>query len=414
MKNNELSMVVRGSEKVLKTLVTAKGNDKSFATTTPGILLITKEAIRLSKIMSDNKAKRKPNWYKFINVDNMASALYLLGSKCTLHNKDIKWKRHTIIDNMAKELFDYDLSLALVFTEWLITESSLFTRTSYIANNKSIVKYVLDETISEGIINQINKKAAEAFYPLPMTVKPLDWFMKDGNAVGGYESKQYPLVRKVNNVNFITDDLFLAINTLQAVPYRINNVALEANKAALKEPIKSEHVNIEYPDTLESQESKDQVREYYRQVNAFKSLQGKYRATKLSIEIADNYKNEERIYFPCNFDYRGRMYPIPVFLQPQGDDIVKSMLEFADGVTLTEQGAEYAYYTLAGLYGEDKESYASRVNIGKTVIYNDYMEADEPYQFLALQTQMLKWEEDNSTLIYTPGHLDGSCNGLTL
>lgn len=107
------------------------------------------------------------------------------------------------------------------------------------------------------------------------------------------------------------------------------------------------------------------------------------------------------------------MYPVSTFLSPQGDDKVKSMLEFKNGIKLTESGIKYVYYTLAGLWGADKESFENRVEIGKTVIYNNYKDADEPYQFLALQNQLLKWEEDHDTLIYTPCHLDGSCNGLT-
>ena len=57
---------------------------------------------------------------------------------------------------------------------------------------------------------------------------------------------------------------------------------------------------------------------------------GKYRAVKMSIEIAKNY-TDKIIYFPHSYDSRGRVYPLPVGLSPQGSDAVKALLEYSEG-----------------------------------------------------------------------------------
>ncbi len=402
---NESNMTLKGATKTLNSVLTRKGYDKALSSTNQGMYLVTTESIRLWDIIQSNTAKRKPNWYKEMTLDTLGSALYLLASKVTLHDTaKIKWARHSVIEKIAAELFEGDMKLSLSFTEWLVDNSEMFTKATKMVEGKKVVTYALNPEISEEIIDKLNIQAAKAFYPAPMVRTPEDWEVENGITVkGGYDTKQYPLVRGVKDVSFITEDLLDTINTMQCTAYRVNKIALEAIKKDLTAPIKSEYITTPY--------SKENVIEYYRQHKLYESAVGKHRAQVLALNIAEQYQDEDRIYFPLNMDYRGRIYSIPVFLNPQGDEKVKAMLEFADGITLTEEGADNVYFTLAGLFGEDKKSRLERIEIGKTAIYSDYKEADEPYQFLALQTQMLAWEEDNNTLIYTPCHIDACCSG---
>lgn len=454
--NTERNMFLRGSNKVLGSIITAKGNSKKVSSTNKGMYLIAKETELITNLISENTANRKPAWQIALKEHTVCSAIYFMVAKVTLDSKDIKWKRAHMVTGIAKELFKGNNSYALGLVEFIINNSDLFTRNAITKDDKEVVTYGINPAISEDIINEVNRKAAHEFYPLPMTEKPINWFISDiGKVSGGYKTKQYPLVRSVADIDFITPDLLSAVNTMQSTAYRINIVAMEAIKNDLKAPKRTDFCTIVFPTANPYTTARDIKRALRKHLSTplkdtkkstldkfsqttinikswkytraqqkvidicfqenkdFNSALGKYRATKLALDIAEQYKNEPEIYFPCNFDYRGRMYPLANFLHPQGDDKVKAMLEFAEGVTLTKSGAEYAYFTLAGLFGEDKKSFKERVEIGKTVLHGSWQDADEDtkYQFLALQTQLLKWEQDNSVRIYTPAHLDGSCNG---
>jgi len=74
----------------------------------------------------------------------------------------------------------------------------------------------------------------------------------------------------------------------------------------------------------------------------------------LTIAAARDLAAEEEFYFPWNLDHRGRMYPATSIISPQGSDLCKGLLEFADGTTLGEDGAAWLAITLCNLAGADK------------------------------------------------------------
>lgn len=152
----------------------------------------------------------------------------------------------------------------------------------------------------------------------------------------------------------------------------------------------------------------DGVELYQAEVRDFESAMGKYRAVKMAIEIANDYKGRD-IYFPHSYDSRGRVYPIPVGLSPQGSDAVKSMLSYKEGQVLNRDGAEWAFAYLASLYGDDKLHFEDRVERGMQLINEDYKDADEPYQFLAHQIELIKVIEDPQATFNGRIHLD-ACN----
>lgn len=65
-------------------------------------------------------------------------------------------------------------------------------------------------------------------------------------------------------------------------------------------------------------------------------------------------------YLPHSVDYRGRAYPMSPYLQPCGDDVVRSLLLFRDGRPLGVDGLRWLKIHLAGMAGEDKETFEAR------------------------------------------------------
>src|SRR5690606_36545656 len=62
-------------------------------------------------------------------------------------------------------------------------------------------------------------------------------------------------------------------------------------------------------------------------------------AVMQKIWIAEKFKDEPEIYFIWVMDWRGRMYPLQNFVNPQADDSGKALLEFAVGKPLGKEGA---------------------------------------------------------------------------
>src|SRR5690606_34581180 len=77
--------------------------------------------------------------------------------------------------------------------------------------------------------------------------------------------------------------------------------------------------------------------------------------------VAKKFVEYDAIYFPHNLDFRGRAYPLPPLLSPQGDDQAKSLLTFSRGEPLGDDGAFWLAVHLANTFGVDKVSFEDRV-----------------------------------------------------
>jgi DNA-directed RNA polymerase len=316
--------------------------------------------------------------------------------------------------------------------------------------NKAVLTYHLKEEVQNDIIDDIIEKRDSGMYALPLTELPKDWeIVKDGKkfmAVGGYhtEGHRFPLIRggklDMNKEAFRVDFLasnrkpLEAINAIQRTAFRVNKAVLEEVKKTLddapEKPVLLDHVKEErkaiwdffqtYPTKadrdeagVELPEPSDELKLYRSESDKYKTVFGKFIGKKLAVGIAEKYAEYDAIYFPHNFDYRGRMYPIPNSLTPQGDDVSKGLLEFSDAEKLTPEGYEALVAYLASVYGHDKEPYVKRVELGYDLLADmdtDYREADEPYVFFQILTSLREMDETMESRCAIA--IDGSCNGL--
>jgi DNA-directed RNA polymerase len=84
-------------------------------------------------------------------------------------------------------------------------------------------------------------------------------------------------------------------------------------------------------------------------------------ALNVQLSTAERFLDAPAIYFPHSMDWRGRLYPVPAILNPQGSDVAKGLLHFAEGKPLTERGARWLKIHTANLFGVDKVSLDARV-----------------------------------------------------
>lgn len=124
-------------------------------------------------------------------------------------------------------------------------------------------------------------------------------------------------------------------------------------------------------------------------------------------------------------DFRGRLYPIPVLLQPQGSDLAKGLLRFAEGKPVDKNSIKWLQIHGANVYGYDKESYEKRIEWTKIhtdeiqsyaenpLLNRGWTEADKPFQFLAFCFEYSNYlSNPESFRTHIPIQLDGTCNGL--
>lgn len=336
----------------------------------------------------------------------------------------------------------------LVLTKLFVESTGLVDFEIHYKKNKSIKTIIPTEELVEWISN-VNDKL-EVMQPLfiPMVCKPKDWVsVFEGGYISPYLKKNKLI--KNNSRDYLKQletasmpIVYEAINHLQNTEWQINKKVLEVvvqlweeGKAIAELPDREDEPLIPYPypdktkeDNLTEEEIKI-VKQWKRDTYEIHKRNVQKRSVRLLvsqiIRLANKFQPYEKIWFPHQMDFRGRLYPIPVLLQPQGTDLAKGLLHFANGKPVDEQSICWLEIHGANVYGYDKESYEKRIEwtrsrqdqirqIANNPIENrEWAEADKPFQFLAFCFEYNNYLCDPTNFrTYIPVQLDGTCNGL--
>jgi DNA-directed RNA polymerase len=279
----------------------------------------------------------------------------------------------------------------------------------------------------------------------PMVVRPFPWA---GEVGGGYLTQKGAFKKSFTKKSFKqtktarskgSADAYAAINALQDTRWRINT-------RVLANAVEPAHEKFDMPtrhpfmDRERETWTKEEVNKFVEWKKACVAINQKIAADcaiHLSFmtqrDIAAKMSRYEVIYYPHNLDFRGRAYPLPGFVTPQGNDFSKALLEFADAKPLGEFGHLWLAVHGANTYGEvDKKSFEVRkawVADHAVEILMDardplrpnafWRDADSPYQFLAFCFEfadLTQWVNDGNDVAMFQSRLavgmDGSCNGL--
>lgn len=289
---------------------------------------------------------------------------------------------------------------------------------------------------------------------LPMVVPPRPWTsLDDGGYLTRIRGLNTRLIKTGNGIGqeMVECDLtrvFEAVNLLQETPWRINArilaVIQQAQEVGIPIPGLPAHVQVpEEPPRAafmdlvpREQWTEEQVQafgDWKRETRLWKEAHNRRagRAASLSglLTAAEAVAGFQRIYFPHQLDWRGRAYPIPTLLNPQGSDAAKGLLEFSEGVPLGRSGQRWLAIHLANAFGVDKVAYVDRVrwvrdNLDGIMADADeplradalWVNADAPFVFLAAAMEwaaLMDFDGDPSEFVsHLPVAIDGSCNGL--
>ena len=340
--------------------------------------------------------------------------------------------------------------------EMLIAGSDFYTLVDKQIDTKTIKCLEVGEWFAQAWQKQEAKLISNAVKHLPTIIPPRHWSSPYDGGYYGASCLQTQLIRlnvlggteavKTYTSKLAMVDLgniYAALNAMQDTPFKINKDILHT----LKEIYASGGVLGGVPRTepfeklprLPEDATKEEIKEHkkkavgiYKQEEARKS---KALRCLVAIKTAERFAEYDSIYFPWNVDYRGRCYPIPTALSPQGDDIQKSLLLFAKGTPLaSNEDLKWLKIHGANLSGNDKISFKERiawVEAHETDIVNsaedplgyrwwyEVSKGDYPMEFLAfcfeyrkLLTYIEKYGNAKGFVSNLPLAFDGTCSGL--
>lgn len=295
-----------------------------------------------------------------------------------------------------------------------------------------VSEWILKKTASGSVLNP---------ELLPMIIPPRNW-TNPWN--GGYISKAVPQLTLVKTANrtYLEDlsavelpTIYTAVNAIQSTAWQINAEVLMVSRELWNSKIQvgkgpSPNLEEEPPKPLNIDADDEVKKAWKRKVNEVKTRNLKatskiIQAAK-TLSIAEKFQNEEAIYFPHQLDFRGRIYAVPMFLNPQGPDFAKGLLRFSEGKPLgNQESVDWLAIHGANTFGVDKVSYEDRVawveeneefiikSAENAIDYLWWTQADKPWQFLAFCFEWYGYKLNGFDAISKiPIALDGSCNGL--
>ena len=270
----------------------------------------------------------------------------------------------------------------------------------------------------------------------PKLAVPVDWDAPKG---GGYTSlvgrplsvltKTAPEQRQAVETASM-GRVYAALNSIQKTEWQVNRRVLDVAQRAWDKdmsigglPMRSNRTPRPYPEGA----SEEVVKAWKREAAKIYTENAVSMSERLSMDriltMGSDLSEAQRIYYPHRCDFRGRVYAIPEGLSPQGGDVSKGLLTFADGIPMDEAGIRWLNIHGANTFGVDKVPFMDRVgwaeaNTERALAtaadpFRDlwWTEADSPFQFLAWCFELDR-VRNLGGMTSLPVSLDGSCNGL--
>jgi len=285
---------------------------------------------------------------------------------------------------------------------------------------------------------------------LPMVVPPEPWTSPKGGGYLTHWTRPLTLVKTMNRhyleeLEDMTEEMaevYEAINHIQSTPWTVNPFTLVVfqmiherglNVAGLpsREDIPRPKHNLPDNPSGFTEDEKVRFKAWKKEATGVYEENVRLKSKRLQTAkikaIAEKFAEYPYIYFPHQYDFRGRIYPVSMYLNPQGNSLAKGLLMFADGKPLgnEEAAAEFLIHG-ANCFGFDKASMQERIDwvsehhdeilaTANSPIDNFWWAkmADDSWCFLAWCNEYKGYIENGLEHVsYIPIQKDGSCSGL--
>lgn len=293
----------------------------------------------------------------------------------------------------------------------------------------------------------------EGGYAYDLSHFPTNIFMRQRLATNNPFMKAY--AKRLRSGRTDMSALYDSVNAIQETPFEINQDILRVMESIMQTrgdcygfPLLCRE---ELPDRCPEDATEEEKERRNKQAAIIHEREGRRKVQVLKIKSmlhrARTYASYQRLYFPHNIDYRGRVYPMTVDIHPQGDDKVKSLLLFAEPKAITNHEEGLYYLALVGATHSDAlmedGRTLSKVNFDTrykwilehtpqiieaadnplpeydTAWWWEVSQDEHPWNFLAFCFEWKyahEWIEEHGTLVgFKPKvslPFDGSCSGL--
>ena len=330
-------------------------------------------------------------------------------------------------------------ALGLVCIELFRQETGII---EIVTENGPAMKSVTMVRATDEFIKWLEKShnASEILQPvfLPTVRPPTDW---NSLFLGGYSDESLgrrPLIKTRDRKYLHTANLrdmptvYRAVNLIQSTGFSVNVKVLEVLQHCWEKDLSvGDLPNREprpYPEKPTEDADRQAKKSWWKQASRIKFENECERSKKIAVSktlwLAEKYR-DQKFYYPQECDFRGRIYPTPVFLNVQGADYSRALLTFSEPMELDQDAVSWLAIHGANCWGYDKVSYADRLevisknhglimDIGKDPLGNmEWAKADKPFAFLAFCVEWHKVHTEGP-VSSLPVHLDGSNNGLQI
>ncbi|WPJ54349.1 RNA polymerase [Klebsiella phage RCIP0075] len=372
-------------------------------------------------------------------------------------SKDERYRLNVVRAKAAekgRELPEWDVEdiqrLGHFMAGLLVDVGMLELKTEQRGKERHTVSFMTDEC-AEAVQHVRHDMIEGAPYFMPCVEPPKPWVALDD---GGFHTEEmrrlapYAVKAKaIGREKLERADLaqtFDALNAMQATPWRVNGRVLAAmetmaGKIDMGEVLaQGEQPKPQRPTWLaegmpvesmtddqrrEFRQWKKELSKWYTQTKQQVIRWGRYRQC---INVATKLKDYPALWFVYFSDFRDRKYALTSGISPQGSDMQKALIEFAEGLPIDTDDAA-AWFLIAGAsrFGYDKEELHDRVawagrNLEEIMacaadpVANQWwMQADKPLQFLAWCFEFEQWQIfGDMHLSHLSVGMDGTCNGL--
>nr|QWO71453.1 RNA polymerase [Calocybe gambosa] len=365
--------------------------------------------------------------------------------------KDLEPEKLLIVTEVKAEIDKIPVEVKMQFGKYLfdiLTEefSYIFNKNLIYENNESHIYINISKEylsiLSSVMFNPIN---------IPMISKPKLWSQQE---IGGYLLSEFNELNKNNDIirnnpnmrdnSLVSDKQIDTVNYLNSIPFEINKTMLNY---LLQEWKKDNSIIFKNYNKLINTETDNNNLDSTQKKEIFQHNSIHWNYSNI-LNIALLLKNNT-LYLPTFLDFRGRVYPTPVYLSYQGSDLARSLLlfkdvnnkiEFEDKVSnilnkditdrlkrLNLNDIDYVKLYLANVFGLNKLSRKNRIkwfdqNIDEilNLLYNDIelfninylIKAKEPAQFISCLMEYNNFIKRKIKDIKTPILFDATCSGV--
>ena len=303
--------------------------------------------------------------------------------------------------------------------------------------------YFVEATIKT--IKWIEKKNSicELLSPIkmPCIIKPRPW---TDMYTGGYHIYQGQNLVKTMDQGYLQDmenrhtelsAVFHAVNSVQETGWRINkdvhNIMISLFESQSSCSVIPEYHEETMSDPFPKGKPKEEIVSWKRRATLMHARNKRNRSKRIQFSqlmwMCKKFRDQKAFYFPHTIDFRGRLYASTAFLNPQGEDAARCLLEFSEGKPLGSSGLPWLKVHVANCHGYDKITLEERVDwvdqnldaiydVAKNPLINTtWMSVSKPWQYLRACIELWnasKLPNPEEYISHIPVTVDGSCNGL--